>query len=504
MVSPNGTEEETQMKSTMLTLVKCFSALSLMLGTFCAQAQQPTIILPTSASAPNGIAPIGIGVTATELLFSEPYCQTPNQPRGVFSVTALAPGAPGTLNATVGATPISIPEDGCAENYFVISSGLGGFPLNSVYATDPTSSSGGTDTVYKDGVSFISGLTDTAAGHAGITFDTVGTFANALIVTTPNAIFGYDSTGAQLFKYPAPVTGEFFEGATVAPLSNTACPGCLYITSAIPPDGGGSIFTVAPNTPTGTAPTFLVTVPASGEPEGIQFITAQACTFANTGLSYFVSGYATGPQVGGPISTTGALLGYSPAQLASVVGQALIPLETGGSIFAFNPNGNTFTTFSTPVPIPATTPAQYQLEGHSLAACGPSSSKDRMTGGGSFFTPDGTRVTHGLELHCAVPSHPNNLEINWGMGNNFHLDTLTNVSCFLDPSISAGQPSSDFNTMIGSGTGTLNGAPATITFEFTDAGEPGTSDRASVVIISGTTTFTVPLTVLDNGNQQAH
>jgi hypothetical protein len=103
-----------------------------------------------------------------------------------------------------------------------------------------------------------------------------------------------------------------------------------------------------------------------------------------------------------------------------------------------------------------------------------------------------------------VPSHPNTLEVNWGMGNNFHLDALTNVSCFLDPSISAGQPSSDFNTMIGSGTGTLNGAPATISFEFTDAGEPGTSDRASVIIESGATTFTVPLTVLDNGNQQAH
>jgi hypothetical protein len=127
-----------------------------------------------------------------------------------------------------------------------------------------------------------------------------------------------------------------------------------------------------------------------------------------------------------------------------------------------------------------------------------------MTGGGSFFTPDGTRVTHGLELHCSVPSHPNNLEINWGGGNNFHLDTLTNVACFLDPSISAGHPSAGFNTMIGSGTGTLNGAPATIGFEFTDAGEPGTADQASVVIVSGGTTFTVPLTVLDNGNQQAH
>ncbi len=149
-----------------------------------------------------------------------------------------------------------------------------------------------------------------------------------------------------------------------------------------------------------------------------------------------------------------------------------------------------------------------EFEGNTLVACSPLSSnepsKGRMTGGGSFFTPDGTRVTHGLELHCSVASHPNNLEINWPTDNNFHLDSLTNAACFLDPAISAGNPSATFNTMVGSGTGTLNGASATISFEFTDAGEPGTSDQASVSIHSGTTTFTVPLNVLDNGNQQAH
>jgi hypothetical protein len=493
------------MKSAMLTLVKCLSACSLMLGTFSAQAQQPTVILPTSASAPNGIAAIGIGVTATELLFSSPYCQTAMQPRGVFSVTALATGAPGTLNATLGPTPIPIPEDGCAENYFAISSGLGGFPANSVYATDPTSSSGGTDTVFKDGTSFIMGVTDTAAGHAGITFDTIGTFSNALIVTTPNAVFGFDSTGAQLFKYPIPVTvtNDYFESATVAPFSNTACPGCLYITSAIP-NGGGSLYTVAPNTMTGVPPTFLVSVPAAGEPEGIQFITPTVCTLAGTNLAYFVSAFASGGQIDQPSSTSGALLGYSAAQILPYVGKALIPIESGGSILAFDPATNAFPTFSTPVPIPAASPAVYQLEGNALVPCGQTPSKGRMTGGGSFFTPDGTRVTHGLELHCAVPSHPNTLEINWPTGNNFHLDNLTSVSCFLDPSISAGQPSADFNTMIGTGTGTLNGAPATISFEFTDAGEPGTNDQASISISSGSTTFSVPLTVLDNGNQQAH
>ena len=488
------------MKTQMLTFVKCLAACSLMLGTFSAQAQQPTIILPTTASAP-----IGIGATPTGLFFSQPFCQTTNQPRGIYSVTALAPGVPGTLNGTATKT-ITIPEVGiCAENYFVISPGLGGFTANSVYSTSPTSAVAHTDMVLKDGAGIIFDIPDSTPGHAGIAFDTVGTFANALIVTTADAVYGFDSTGMQIFKYPAPapVIGVFFESATVAPLSNTACPGCLYVTSDIDLLGG-AIFTVAPGTASGTTPKPVAVVPGTGEPENIKFITPQVCTLGDTNLAYFVSAFASGSQVGDVTSTTGALLGYTAAQLASFVGQALIPAELGGTIWAFDPTSNTFTTFSSPVPIPATSPATYHFEGAALVACAPSSSKGRMTGGGSFFTLDGTRVTHGFELHCSVPSHPNNLEVNWGMGNNFHLETLTNVSCFLDPSFSAGQPSADFNTMIGSGTGTLNGAPATISFEFTDAGEPGTNDKASVVIQSGATTFTVPLTVLDNGNQQAH
>jgi len=480
-----------------------------MMGTFSALAQvgpQPTVILPTPASAPVGIAPIGIGATSTQLLFSSPYCETPGQPRGVYTVTGLAPGVPPILIGTVTET-FSIPElGGCGgvENYFAISPGLGGFPVNSVYATNPTFAGANTDVVLKDGVPFITGITDSNSGHAGITFDTVGTFANALIVTTPDAVNGFDSTGALIFSYPSPAPLlAFLESATVAPLSNTACPGCIYITSNVP-FIGGAIFTVAPGTPTGSKPTLVAATPGVGEPEGIQFVTPQACTFADTGLAYFVSGFTSGANVGGGRSTNGVLLGYSAAQIAPFVGQALIPAEIGGTIYAFDPTTNNFTTFSKPLPLDATSPdSTYQFEGNRLAACAPPTSPGRMTGGGSFFTPDNTRVTHGFELHCSLPSN-NNLEVNWGGGNNFHLDALTNVSCFLDPAISAGQPSADFNTMVGSGTGTLNGAPATIAFKLTDGGEPGTKDTASVVIQSGATTFTVPLAVLNKGNQQAH
>lgn len=130
----------------------------------------------------------------------------------------------------------------------------------------------------------------------------------------------------------------------------------------------------------------------------------------------------------------------------------------------------------------------------------------RMTGGGSVFTSDGTRVTHGFELHCDKAKQPNNLEINWGPGNHFHLDKLTSATCKDDPSINPTPPPAGFDTYIGKGTGTYNGAPgATARWTFTDAGEPGTDDTAKIVIfdangvkvlsVSGKLTF---------GNHQAH
>ena len=102
---------------------------------------------------------------------------------------------------------------------------------------------------------------------------------------------------------------------------------------------------------------------------------------------------------------------------------------------------------------------------------------------------------------------PNNLEINWCKGNNFHLVTLTTVSCTDNPAITPNPPQAGFDTYVGTGTGKFNGVDgATAQWTFTDAGEPGKNDQAKIVIKDkfGTIVLKTLLLKLDVGNQQAH
>lgn len=128
----------------------------------------------------------------------------------------------------------------------------------------------------------------------------------------------------------------------------------------------------------------------------------------------------------------------------------------------------------------------------------------RMTGGGSVFTANGTRVTHGFELHCNKNDKPNSLEINWGSNpeNNFHLESLDFARCTDDPTITPDPPAASFDTYEGRGTGRCNGLPASIEWIFTDAGEPGTGDHERVTITGACTLFVSGF--LNDGNHQAH
>ena len=129
----------------------------------------------------------------------------------------------------------------------------------------------------------------------------------------------------------------------------------------------------------------------------------------------------------------------------------------------------------------------------------------RMTGGGSIFTDDGQRVTHGMELHCDPLISPSNLEINWAGGNNFHLTQLVSATC-AETILDQEHPSAPFDTLEGTGIGRLNGVDGySIQFVLTDAGEPGSNDYAEYLITApnGDTVLFVS-GLLTHGNQQAH
>ena len=378
------------MKTTLLTLAAFLACCALTVGTVSAQVQ-PTVITPTTISAPHGIAPNGIGATPTELLFSQPFCTgTNSQTRGVYSATGLVANGP-VLNATITET-LPVADNGCAENYFYISPGLGGFPAGAIFIANPTSAN--TFAIYRDAAVFVPSITDSDPAHAGMTFDTVGTFANALIVTTSSKIYGFNSAGTEIFNYPTP-SGVLLESATVAPIANSACPGCLYVTTGSESSSApGKIYTLPAGSVSGTALTLAATAPAGQfEPESILFITPQVCTMTGTNFAYLVSGYAAGAQIDHSPSNSGALLAYTEAQITPYIGKALVHFEgstsQAGSIYVFDPATKVFTLFSTPTPIPSATPPMYQLEGATTVACAPAT---------------GCPATQGYWKHHAFPS----------------------------------------------------------------------------------------------------
>jgi hypothetical protein len=131
----------------------------------------------------------------------------------------------------------------------------------------------------------------------------------------------------------------------------------------------------------------------------------------------------------------------------------------------------------------------------------------RMTGGGGSIDLNGAKVSKGLTLHCDI-TLSNNLEINWGGGNNFHITKpLISANCIDDPAVNPVPPAAPFDTFIGVAAGTVNGVEGyTAYFTFVDGGEPGTQDKAGIRIVApdATVVLDVPLDFITNGNLQAH
>ena len=142
--------------------------------------------------------------------------------------------------------------------------------------------------------------------------------------------------------------------------------------------------------------------------------------------------------------------------------------------------------------------------------CPPKKATGRWTGGGNFFCTDGQgnefKVTHGFELHCSTDLVPNNLEVNWLGGENFHLTELLTAECHDLPEINPRPPRAPVDQLIATGTGRFNNEDgATISFEMTDAGEPGRNDVMTLTITSpGGEVVLDCSNTLNGGNHQAH
>lgn len=129
----------------------------------------------------------------------------------------------------------------------------------------------------------------------------------------------------------------------------------------------------------------------------------------------------------------------------------------------------------------------------------------RMTGGGQLLTSDNVQVTHGFELHCDINKQPNNLQIKWGKGNKFHLESLISSACTDDPSIAPNPPGANFDTLKGKGSGRYNGVSGyTAEWTFTDAGELGKNDFAEIVIKNPDGDPIISVSGKVKGNHQAH
>ena len=145
-------------------------------------------------------------------------------------------------------------------------------------------------------------------------------------------------------------------------------------------------------------------------------------------------------------------------------------------------------------------PAPKVIEGSSITVLRPAAVRLPI------FEYASSIVTHGFEIHCNASDLPNNIEVNWNSGDHFHLTTLVSVSCTDNPSITPENPAAPCDTITGTGVGRYDGVDgATIQFTFTDAGEPGTNDRAVIRIYDASGTQVLDTnSPLTGGNQQAH
>ncbi len=141
----------------------------------------------------------------------------------------------------------------------------------------------------------------------------------------------------------------------------------------------------------------------------------------------------------------------------------------------------------------------------------------QMVGGGFVYLPNGKKVTYELRVMDCPPLTSNpELQVSWKVGSganattyDFELAAFASRTCSDNPAIPNG-PNANFDTVVGSGTGTLkvNGVPqiGTIQFGFVDAGEGNTSGDTVTLIINDAANnnlINIVNQLVDGGNLQA-
>jgi hypothetical protein len=137
----------------------------------------------------------------------------------------------------------------------------------------------------------------------------------------------------------------------------------------------------------------------------------------------------------------------------------------------------------------------------------PTVKKGRFTGHGHFTHETYGRVQWEFRNSVCNANRFPDLKVAWG-DNKFRLTAYSEpLRCVDFPGITEEQPRAGFDSIIGEGTGTLNGEPAFATFKFTDAGEPGRNDLGTIRIVNDANVVVLDFSerrASGGGNHQAH
>jgi hypothetical protein len=261
------------------------------------------------AAAPSPFAsvpgPIGVAASQAHLIVSE-YCT------GVLdTISDLGAVSP---FASIPGYPVGT----CIEMYLAISPGLGTWAANDIYATQ----GGQVWKIAPDGSSVTAFATVPSCGptHSGITFDHVGTFGFAMIVTCNNGnVYRVDPAGVPTF---VAATGTFLEGPDIPAVTFGPLGGQIWAAD----ENSSTVWAIS----NAGVVTTAVSYPTA---ESVHVIPPNPCSFGNSGGALFSAMFADNQ-----------VWSWPPSDLAGLGGNVLVTSESGGGIGLVTFNGTSYVT----------------------------------------------------------------------------------------------------------------------------------------------------------------